>query len=834
MRGLKKALIIMPIIIGILFASQVSYVYYFNSQQHVLTGQGEDGNVGLTVSGKEGATSQWLKRGFDLYGETVNLMAQTMSVEFANNTAYEIDRWQIMVSVEDDCLLNQAWCGTTEIHQHVDGKERVQTLDLRNFSLDDITLEYLYDGDLLIPLSKGDYVIYYPSTEDNEQPVSGNTRLICGFILYYLEFPVNSTFELTYSFNRHITDGYNIYPIVALSLVWLIALMFYFVSNVTYKNTVKEMEIKKSGILSLSDIYSIIYIIDLRTGELMPVVADEDSEKLRPKNGTAAEQLKGMFEHDSSDNYKELALEFCDLDTLNKRLEDRNTIVFEYVSANYGWCRTRFFVMDRNKDGTVERVLFTIQIINDEKAEVEAVVRRADEMEHENQVRSTFLANMSHEIRTPINTIIGLNTMILKETSEPVVRSYARSAKSASDMLLSIFNEILDMSRLETDSMELVPEEYSFRQLMFDIVGMMRTRTEFDRLEFKYEIAESIPDRLYGDQARLKQVIINLILNAVKYTEKGSVTLSVFGKSHDGQAHLLISVKDTGTGIQEEDLKHLTDRLSGQDEKRLFIEGGGLGLELITGILRLMGSRLHVVSQYGEGSEFYFELEQRILEETPVGRIDFDAEPVEECKGQEQLPDIQGVDAAYGLTHTGGMKQYLTVLRQFTELADNDLDELMACVSALKQNRSDREQLKNFRNKLYSMKNLTGTIGAFQTYGMAELLEEAALHGRTEDILTLMPYFAENWRRLRNSVEERLPIQKKNRRPEGEALDSLLHLLETCMKSNDIKNADFVMEKLQSFTWDEEENAILKELRIAVTRLDMDRVISLSAELKKQ
>ncbi len=456
-------------------------------------------------------------------------------------------------------------------------------------------------------------------------------------------------------------------------------------------------------------------------------------------------------------------------------------------------------------------------------------------MEHESQAKSTFLANMSHEIRTPINTIIGLNNMILKETSEPVVRSYARSAKSASDMLLSIINEILDMSRLETDSMELVPEEYSFRQLMLDVVGMMRTRAEFDRLEFKYEVSENIPDRLYGDQMRLKQVIINLILNAVRYTENGSVKLSVFGKSHDGQEHLLISVKDTGSGIPDEELKRLTGKLSGQeDNSRLFIEGGGLGLDLITGILRLMDSGLHVVSQYGEGSEFYFELEQRILEDTPVGKINIDAEPVEVKESHEQLPDIEGVDVAYGLTHTGGMKQYLTVLRQFTEQADRELEELAACVGALKRNPSDHELQKTLRNKLYSMKTLTGTIGAFQTYGMAELMEEATMHGKTGDVFILMPYFAENWKKLKSSVEERLPIQKKNRRPEGEALDSLLHLLETCMKSNDIKNADFVMEKLQSFTWDEEESAILKELKNAVTRLDTERVNILSAELKKQ
>lgn len=455
------------------------------------------------------------------------------------------------------------------------------------------------------------------------------------------------------------------------------------------------------------------------------------------------------------------------------------------------------------------------------------------EEEREKKARSVYLANMAHEIRTPINTIIGLNNMILKETSEPSVRFYARSAKSASDMLLSIVNEVFDMTILESDTMELAPEEYSFRQLMTDIVGMMHTRTEFERLEFKYEISERIPDRLYGDRSRLKQVIVNLILNAARYTETGSVKLSVYGKSHEGQEHLLISVKDTGVGITEEELDHLSGIFSGETKSTgLLAERSSMGIELTAKILRLMDSGLHVISQYGEGSEFYFEIEQRILEDTPIGSIDISAEPEEEEEPTEQMPQIHGVDVTYGLVHAGGRKQYLTALGQFVENADSDLEELRTCLAAVTQDASDRDALKSFRNKLRAMKSQMGTLGAFQTSGIAELLEEAAGQGKTEDIRILTPYFETNWKKLKNAAKERLPIQKKNRRPEGEALDSLLHLLETCMRSNDVTNAEFVLEKLQSFTWEEEENRILKDLKNAVGRLDTAKVADLSARLK--
>ncbi len=981
MRGLKRALVVLPAIIICMIVGEVAYVNYFNRQQHVISGAEESNGVRMTIAGKDEATSTWMKRGYDLYGETVDLSAQTMDVNFVNNSKYQIDEWQMRVNIEDECLLNQAWCGTVEIHQHVNGDAKVQTLDLRNFSLDDVTLDYLYDGDLLIPLSKGDYVIYYPSAVNDETPVDRESQLTMGFILYYLEFPKTTDYEVTYTFHRRITDGYNIYTIVALLIFWLVALMFYVVSDVTYKNTVKEMEIKKSGILSLSDVYSIIYIIDLQSDKLMPVVADEESEKLRPKNIPASEQLKNMFEYDSTDSYKEMAVEFCNLDTIAERLEGRNTVVLEYISNTYGWCRIRFFAMDRAEDMSLEKVVFTIQVINDEKAEMEAIVHRVDEAEHESKAKSTFLANMSHEIRTPINTIIGLNTMILRETKEPVVKSYARSVNSASNMLLSLINGILDMSKIEADKMELVPEEYSFRQLLTDIISMVKTRAEFERLEFQCDVSENLPDKLYGDKIRLKQVIINLITNAAKYTDEGSVKLSVFGKVHGGQVHLLVSVKDTGIGLKEEDLDKLSERFVRFDEQRNHsVEGTGIGLNLVTGILGLMDSELHVVSKYGEGSEFYFEIEQEVVDETPIGQIDLEEETADEeeyqalftapdarilvvddnamnltvfeellketllqidavtsgtaaldrtgkqkydlifmdhmmpnmdgveafhrirnqedgqnpdtpviiltanaIKGAKEeycemgfddflakpiqpellekkilayldaskvkknertvkkkeskeaaLPVISGVDVTFGLTHTGGMKSYLSVLKQFVNVADTDLEELKAYVGSMTDGTDAREAVKSFRIKVHAMKASANVMGAFQAYGVAAMLENAAVHENVKEILDVTPYFFEEWDRLRDAVEKSLPKpEEKSIKPSDEALDSLLHLLETSMKAYDIKNADSIMEKLQSFEWDANEKGLLKELETAVANLDAEKVVALCEKLRK-
>lgn len=982
MGGLKRALVILPIIIICMLVGDVAYVNYFNRKQHVLSGTEESNGVSMTIAGKDEATSTWMKRGYDLYGETVDLNAQTMDVNFVNNSRYQIADWKMRVNIEDDCFLNQAWCGTVEIHQHVNGDAKVQTLDLRNFMLEDITLDYLYDGDLLIPLSKGDYVIYYPSADYNETPVDRNSQLTMGFILYYLELPKTASYEVTYTFHRRISDGGNVYLIMILLIIWLVALMFYAASDVTYKNTVKELEIKKSGILSLSDVYSVIYIIDLQNDKLMPVVVDKELERLRPNNIPASEQLKNILENDSTDSYKEMAVEFCNLDTIAERLEGRNTVVMEYISNAYGWCRIRFFAMDRAEDMALEKGVFTIQVINDEKAEMEAIVHRVDEAEHESKAKSTFLANMSHEIRTPINTIIGLNTMILRETREPVVKSYARSVKNASNMLLSLINGILDMSKIEADKMELVPEEYSLKQLLTDIISMVKTRTEFEeRLEFQCEVSESVPDKLYGDQIRLKQVIINLITNAAKYTDEGSVKLSVFGKLHDGQVHLLISVRDTGIGLKEEDLSKLSERFVRFDEQRNHsVEGTGIGLNLVNSILGLMDSELHVVSKYGEGSEFYFEVEQDVVDETPVGQIDLEVKEAEDeeyqvlftapdarvlvvddnamnltvfeellkdtmlqidavtsgfaaldrtagqkydlifmdhmmpnmdgvealhkirnqengqnhdtpvivltanaIKGakeeycemgfddflakpiqpellekkileyldvskvkkneevvkkkenkEEALPVISGVDVAFGLMHTGGMKSYLSVLKQFVNVAESDAEELRSYTRAMAGSLTDHESVKSFRIKVHAMKASANIMGAFQVYGVAAMLEQAAMHENVREILDVVPYFFEEWDRLRDAVEAALPKpEAKFPKPPEEILETLLHLLETSMKAYDIKAADSIMEKLQPFEWDDNEKGLLKELETAVANLDAEKAVILCEKLRK-
>ena len=240
-----------------------------------------------------------------------------------------------------------------------------------------------------------------------------------------------------------------------------------------------------------------------------------------------------------------------------------------------------------------------------------------------NQAKSHFLANMSHEIRTPLNTVLGLDTMILRECRDEKIRGYALDIQTAGQGLLSIINDILDLSKVESGKMEIIPVEYEIGSLLNDVTNMITPRAAQKELDFLLNIDSSIPQWLLGDDVRIRQVLTNLLTNAVKYTPAGSVTLSVSGERAKDTELLTFSVKDTGIGIAKEDLDKLFQEYVRIDLKRnRRIEGTGLGLNIVTTLLDLMGSRLEVESVYGEGSDFHFTISQGIVNDEPVGDLE--------------------------------------------------------------------------------------------------------------------------------------------------------------------------------------------------------------------
>ncbi len=258
------------------------------------------------------------------------------------------------------------------------------------------------------------------------------------------------------------------------------------------------------------------------------------------------------------------------------------------------------------------------QIAEEQKREVEQIARSKD----------TFFANMSHEIRTPINTIIGLNEMILREDISDEIAENAINIQNASKMLLTTINDILDLSKLESGKMDIVPTQYAISSMFSDLVNLIWIRAHQKNLEFKVDIDPDIPSMLYGDEVRIKQVVTNMLTNAVKYTESGSVTLSAKGERVAADQILLrISVEDTGMGIRKESLDDLFRSFKRVDESdNRNIEGTGLGLNISKQLIEMMGGKITVDSVYHKGSVFTIELKQRIVNVRPIGVINFAAQ----------------------------------------------------------------------------------------------------------------------------------------------------------------------------------------------------------------
>ncbi len=302
--------------------------------------------------------------------------------------------------------------------------------------------------------------------------------------------------------------------------------------------------------------------------------------------------------------------------------------------------------VDRIKVGTRDEIKVlheslktTVHSVEDYIARIKAEQELEKELEvaqKASEAKSSFLSNMSHEIRTPINAVLGMNEMILREADNDQILEYANNVKSAGNSLLGIINDILDFSKIEAGKMDILPVEYHLGSTINDLINMVSVKAEDKGLELKLNIDKTLPSVLIGDEIRIKQCATNILSNAVKYTEEGSVTLNVSYKKEEGNNILLrFQVVDTGIGIKEEDLNKLYSPFERIEEIRnRSIEGTGLGMSIVKKLLALMDSRLEVKSVYGEGSDFSFEVKQEVVSFEELG--DFKQKYKEYLKSREK------------------------------------------------------------------------------------------------------------------------------------------------------------------------------------------------------
>ena len=273
------------------------------------------------------------------------------------------------------------------------------------------------------------------------------------------------------------------------------------------------------------------------------------------------------------------------------------------------------------ENGKIQGSVILILDMTDTKAYINEVKRVRQQAEKANAAKSEFLANMSHEIRTPMNAIIGLNDVIMEECENTEIYAYAKDVQSAAKNLLTIINNILDLSKVEAGKMELVNRNYYLKHMADDVVGMMDMAASQHGLILKYECDETIPCRYNGDDGRIRQIMLNILSNAVKFTKKGYVRVYITGKpgGNDDEELLTFCVEDTGCGIREEDLDKIFEDFRQLDSRRnRSVEGAGLGLAIVKQLVDLMDGTVNVSSVYEKGTTVTITIPQKIADRRPV------------------------------------------------------------------------------------------------------------------------------------------------------------------------------------------------------------------------
>jgi PAS domain S-box-containing protein len=412
-------------------------------------------------------------------------------------------------------------------------------------------------------------------------------------------------------------------------------LYYVFISDITEKRMLLENDaaVRTAVIGALSKTYSTVFLItDVETGTFSLYRYDGNTVSASPIRNA---MQKARY-HEAKNQYINTVVAPEDRDRLHRELTLENiaknvtentqfSISYKRLTASgERYYRIEFARVDM-PDGKLGVVCGFKDVDDEVRKEQEVQQALRDAMaaaKAASQAKTDFLANMSHEIRTPINAILGMNEMISREAVTETVKSYSWNIRRASETLLSLLNDVLDFSKIESGKMDIVVGQYELDSLLSDVTTLIDYRTETAGLEFIVKVDKRIPNRLKGDEIRIRQILMNLLTNAVKYTSKGRVTLSVKAATTEEKNRIMLefAVSDTGIGIHKKDIEKVFSGFKRLDLKHnRKVEGTGLGLTITKRLTSLMGGTISVKSRYGKGSCFTVTLPQEVLSEEPVG-----------------------------------------------------------------------------------------------------------------------------------------------------------------------------------------------------------------------
>ena len=399
-------------------------------------------------------------------------------------------------------------------------------------------------------------------------------------------------------------------------------------SDVSKNTANEELERQYAITRSLCDIYNSAHEVNLLENHFTEITSNEFIVKAMGHEGPADKALDMVAHLFAAPEYVKEMEEFTDFTTLRDRLTKSNPLYHEFIGNYHGWTRAGFVVTKCDENGIPSHAIFTTQTIDAaKKKELQLIKDLKDAVDAANRAtkaKSDFLSHMSHEIRTPINAVLGMNELILRESKEANILEYAATISENGKALLSIINSVLDFSKIEAGHIDILPESYELSSLINDSYHLVCAKAQAKKLDLNVKCDESLPASAIGDMPHIRQIITNLLTNAIKYTQQGHIDFIVHGEGAGKNFKLIVDVKDTGMGIRPEDM----DKLFGQFERfdletNQNVEGTGLGLAIAKQLAQLMGGDITVESQYEKGSTFTLTLPQPTYTDAKIGKLSF-------------------------------------------------------------------------------------------------------------------------------------------------------------------------------------------------------------------
>lgn len=573
-----------------------------------------DKQVSVNIKANSADSDKWVT-GLQMSEDPQDLesyIGETCNCNIENSKKYALRDWTLTLRIVQDCYLNGFWCGDFEVHQFRDKKEIVEIVKNGQTDVSKSVLEYhKYSNNPMIHLQPGDYLVYLPSETVQETEIKPHSSIGIGFIFYYKDYLDFSSYELLYRNDFKFTDSFHFYIIIALLILWLLTMVFYCSFVLAKRKYVKEINNSIRNLSFMADLYNEVHMINLASDSGYLIKGDSQTSMFNFVGFKVSACFKKYIEEDCVPDYKKDLSSFLDIKTTTEIMKNATSIVFEYESISKGWCSLRFFKIE--KQGHITNLVFTVQDINQDKIDEKTERAQIRQREYSELVRNQFLKSISFAINGMLAGILQLNQMINESLTSPQAKESSSRINYLIEHLKILQLCVSDMHEIEAHTLKVKNQQYDLNALLDKLINIHKPYLENKPFEFQKDIASDIPPVLLGDEARILEILALILYSAINITNKGYVKFSVFAKRIGDNEELLFSIRDTGCGFTEDELLEIRSFI--KDEKITSFDNPALVyLKIIDGILRKMGSELKIVSEFGSGSEFYFSLQQKIVE----------------------------------------------------------------------------------------------------------------------------------------------------------------------------------------------------------------------------